>query len=530
MGLRKNILCDMEFVMGGVDTDLRKSSAIKIRSYPPEIKKAILAVSPEEGKYYYVLHAVGSYEHWGPTVDGNAFELEELKKGVEHYKKKGKPYLNHWMKKGPIGEILEAAFDDAGKRILLFVKIDEKMLEENTASPGTKAILLQKLRNGERIAVSNGVDPDMDVCSICGNTRRSYKDSACYHIKHMVGQIMEDGKIVSMLNKGLKFDDISFLTLNPADRSAYTLKKVASEGDTIAANKDSEEELTSPEDRFNAQKQVATHKVLQLGKRLKEALKLHLEYLLDLEAYMGYPSDYIYFLKSGVSRNDGRDSTSPTTSNFMSKHNGKLSEKLIVVLTKLKVFSNIGAYFKFKFKKDTQPYSANPELYPPLVGRLELLPNVIEDLTKQYNPSTRSKVAAFLEAITKFPMKTVSDEEFLRIWGSDYNPLPNLNIKNSEWDFDTAWESFRLVENLTSLMDEIYTTIYVHSIVEENSEGDIDYKYGSPRVLVSDLPEETLAKIKNAEAKGNHVYNDYLDIDNRILFVKKLKNLYNTLK
>lgn len=310
--LRKNIMCQVDVVCLGEGQDLRKTSAVKFMEYPEALRIAITRIKPKEGEYYHVIHAVGSYEYWGPTVDGNAFEEEEMRKGAEWYKKIGKPYINHWMGKGPIGEIIESVYDELGKRILLLTKVTDAAISKCTASDGVKRIIIDKLRKGERIPVSNGVDPEKDVCSICGNERRTYKDKACEHIKYHIGEVMPDGKIVAMLNKTLKFDDISFLTLNPADRSAYTLKKVASEG---GMSEGSEIAVPVGEDSINVNPNNT--EVFKLTKDqsflgIKSTVNMLFSYLFEAEAIFGTPSYFVIMGRhDGSSYNSYRGSVIP---------------------------------------------------------------------------------------------------------------------------------------------------------------------------------------------------------------------------
>jgi len=59
----------------------------------------------------------------------------------------------------------------------------------------------------------------------------------CGHIKTMLGQLLDDGRKVYMKNPKPKYFDIS-LVFKPADRIAYTLKKVAAAGHGVIGGHD----------------------------------------------------------------------------------------------------------------------------------------------------------------------------------------------------------------------------------------------------------------------------------------------------
>lgn len=68
-------------------------------------------------------------------------------------------------------------------------------------------------------------------CSICGNKAPKILDY-CEHAKSMMNKILPDGRKVYVDNPKPKFFDISFVHV-PADRTAYTLKKVASDNSAV---------------------------------------------------------------------------------------------------------------------------------------------------------------------------------------------------------------------------------------------------------------------------------------------------------
>jgi len=84
--------------------------------------------------------------------------------------------------------------------------------------------------------VSMGSLQDYDQCSICQHKAPTAADH-CGHIKTMLGQLLDDGRKVYMKNPKPKYFDIS-LVFKPADRIAYTLKKVAAAGHGVIGGHD----------------------------------------------------------------------------------------------------------------------------------------------------------------------------------------------------------------------------------------------------------------------------------------------------
>jgi hypothetical protein len=89
---------------------------------------------------------------------------------------------------------------------------------------------IQAVENGEDVPVSMGTAQDYDVCSYCGNKAKTSK-MHCEHIKKFLGHVAGDGTKIYMKNPKPKYFDIS-LVHKPADRIAYTLRKIAHEQGT----------------------------------------------------------------------------------------------------------------------------------------------------------------------------------------------------------------------------------------------------------------------------------------------------------
>ena len=85
--------------------------------------------------------------------------------------------------------------------------------------------VIRKIDAGDPVAFSMGARLPFDVCSICRKPARR-KDEYCDHLKSMLNYVFPDGRKVFAYNYFPRFFDISIVTV-PADRSAYSLKKVA---------------------------------------------------------------------------------------------------------------------------------------------------------------------------------------------------------------------------------------------------------------------------------------------------------------
>lgn len=74
--------------------------------------------------------------------------------------------------------------------------------------------------------VSHNCRVEYDICSICGNKAKN-RTEYCEHLQKYMGKAMPDGRQVYAINPRPKFFDISQVK-NPADKTAYMLKKIAS--------------------------------------------------------------------------------------------------------------------------------------------------------------------------------------------------------------------------------------------------------------------------------------------------------------
>lgn len=199
-------------------------------------------VTPEPGKTHLLLLALGSEEAYGPNRNGDGFPErpvpartkhasndgrrwwvspgEELTKHYQSFETNPAHAFKHHVNKDPkkaSGQVKKAFWNDRMHRVELLVVI------ENHKDPEW----VQRVNDGDFPPVSMGCRIKYDVCSICGNqapTRAQY----CEHVTRDPGmnQIMPDGKKAYVHNPSPNFFDISRV-FRPADRTGYTLKKVA---------------------------------------------------------------------------------------------------------------------------------------------------------------------------------------------------------------------------------------------------------------------------------------------------------------
>lgn len=211
----------------------------RISKHASEALEYIKHVSPEPGKTNLLLLALGASETYGPNRNGDGFPEkpvpargkvastskrwfvppgEELTKHYQSFEKNPAHAFKHHVNRDPSkasGVVKKAFWNDRMKRVELLAEI------ENDKDPEW----VKRTNDGEFVPVSMGCRIKRDVCSICGNeapTRADY----CEHAKYAMNTLLPDGQKVYVHNPSPDFFDISRV-FRPADRTGYTLKKVA---------------------------------------------------------------------------------------------------------------------------------------------------------------------------------------------------------------------------------------------------------------------------------------------------------------
>ncbi len=201
-------------------------------------------IQPEAGISYILVNALGSYEFYGANRNGDGFNERPYKQGqrarcghpectasldgwvkesetlLQHYKsfeKNAGIYEHHRNqdKSKSLGTVQHAVWNPYMHRTELLLRY------VNARNPR----IPQRLGSGDDLAVSMGCRVLYDVCTICGHrapTRREYCEHARLHLR----QVLEDGRLVAVLNPSPLFFDISFV-VKPADETGWTLMKVA---------------------------------------------------------------------------------------------------------------------------------------------------------------------------------------------------------------------------------------------------------------------------------------------------------------
>lgn len=191
----------------------------KTAEYHPELQEFLKSIAPDPKRYFLLVNALGAGEYYGSNRNGDYFPepalveyhktFETLGKVFRHHK--NKPKLGHRV----YGEILYSHYNPNMHRVELVIGLDI----------GAAPDLKERIDRGEFPPLSMGSKVPYDECSICGNRAPKIEDY-CDHAKTMMNRVMPDGRKVYVINRKPKFFDISFVHV-PADRTAYTLRKVA---------------------------------------------------------------------------------------------------------------------------------------------------------------------------------------------------------------------------------------------------------------------------------------------------------------
>ena len=191
-------------------------------------------VVPEPGKTHLLLLALGSEEAYGPNRNGDGFPERPVRArdGRGWWIRPGEELTNHYhsFETNPAhvfqhhsnrdatkasGVVKKAFWNPRMHRVELLVVIDNRKDPE----------WVQRVNDGDFPACSMGCRITADRCSICGNAAPTRADY-CQHARFQMNQILPDGRKVYVHNPSPDFFDISRV-FRPADRTGYTLKKVA---------------------------------------------------------------------------------------------------------------------------------------------------------------------------------------------------------------------------------------------------------------------------------------------------------------
>jgi hypothetical protein len=217
----------------------RSIDTSRVTKYASAALDYIKAVAPEPGKTAMLLNALGAEETYGPNRNGDGFPEfpvpargkiasldrrwwvppgEELTHHYASFEKNPAHTFKHHANRDPSkasGVVKKAFWNPRMHRVELLVSVDNEKDAE----------WVKRAADGEFVPVSMGCRIKRDVCARCGNeapTRADY----CDHAKYAMNQIDENGFKDYVHNPSPDFFDISRV-FRPADRTGYTLKKVA---------------------------------------------------------------------------------------------------------------------------------------------------------------------------------------------------------------------------------------------------------------------------------------------------------------
>lgn len=199
----------------GVD----QSWLVKRASFSGMFTDFLSGFQPIPGKTVIHVLAVGDEEYYGPNRNCDAFSRSDNVNAYRTFEEMANVYRHH-KHDDPlkaVGDVIKAGHNALMSRIELLLALDNEKCRSE----------LDTLDRGGDIPVSMGSMQDYDVCSVCKH-RAPTSDKHCSHIKNMLGMVLSDGRKVYMKNPNPKYFDIS-LVFKPADRIAYTLKKVAAD-------------------------------------------------------------------------------------------------------------------------------------------------------------------------------------------------------------------------------------------------------------------------------------------------------------
>lgn len=196
---------------------VHSNKGVKVAS---EASEWSTSIKPESGSTFILVLAMGASEYYGPNRNGDAFRESELKKKYKTFETNAHVFRSH-VNKDPaksMGSVVKAFYNDDMHRVELVLKLVDSKCPD----------IVDKIRQGENVAVSMGCKIEYDVCTICGNKAPSRKEY-CDHLLNELNEIYPDGRIVAADNPDPNFFDIS-VVYKPADKTGYMLKKVAGLG------------------------------------------------------------------------------------------------------------------------------------------------------------------------------------------------------------------------------------------------------------------------------------------------------------
>ena len=199
-----------------VKKDLPSQETTKASSNP-QVDLFLRNLIPDKRAVYLHIPAVVAGELYGPNNWGDYFPEESLKKTYKSFYN-AKVYRRHKNKdpRKSLGDVVLASYNPKMRRVELVIKVYRDLAPD----------IAEKADAGQPVGFSMGCRVPYEECSVC--SQKVFKTAdRCEHMKHHMNQEVE-GKLCYAINRYPDFFDISE-TPNPADKTVWSIKKVASE-------------------------------------------------------------------------------------------------------------------------------------------------------------------------------------------------------------------------------------------------------------------------------------------------------------
>ena len=169
--------------------------------------------------YLHVI-AMGAGDFYAENKNGDFFYEKDLRDYHHTFESAG-IFVQH-ANKDPSetrGKVLKSIYNEDMHRVELVLEIRKSLAPE----------IYERIKGGERIAVSMGVKVPSESCSYCGKITKGSLANRCEHLKYRMHDTMENGQVVYAINgTPMNFFDIS-IVVKPADIQGHALfQKVAS--------------------------------------------------------------------------------------------------------------------------------------------------------------------------------------------------------------------------------------------------------------------------------------------------------------
>lgn len=228
------------------DEPMKIASGYSPESYiHPEVVKFAEEIEPDPRCCYAHVIAMSDGNHYGTNMNGDWFDADELtglqspaEAGKNSGEKEGKQlpryktfedakFFRHHdnTNRSPFyGDVPLAVWNDVMKRVELIIRIFRQIMPEVAGSSAAPEVAM-KIDNGGYLTVSMGCRIHHETCMYCGH-ENEFISQRCDHLRRHMNEIMPDGKIAGAKNYGMRFFDISDVTI-PADPIAFSMGKVA---------------------------------------------------------------------------------------------------------------------------------------------------------------------------------------------------------------------------------------------------------------------------------------------------------------